>query len=174
MRRRFSLLTLLLLFSCFLSACSNAVRIDGQSLPEFENLFINEIPEEAYDSRYCSDLYVNKAKSILGDPNYVVSFTLQFDDADLFQNHLVQFPAAKTAALASGNETIYLYQWDEKHYLEYTNSKTLDGYFFTCEIIAVNKETHEIRYLFAYVWDYWHDALLIAELSQLYNMVSNK
>lgn len=171
--RKYSLLTLLLLLSCCLSACSNAVQIQGNTLPEFERLFINKIPEEAYDGHYCSDLYVNKSNAVLGDPNYVVTFTLQFDNQSVFQNHLNNIYTTETAVLTNGNESILLYQWDEQHYIEYTNNETYDGFFFTFEIIAVNEETCEVRYLFAYVWDYWKDDHLLSELSQFYTMSSD-
>ena len=164
--RKCCVLIALLCVICCLCACTNSVRVQGEKLPDFDLLFVNSLPQEINNS-LCKDLYVNRGKSLLGDPNYVVSCLLQFDNEESFQKHLKQIDTNGKAPLMNGGEEIYPIQWSEQNYQEYINDEMLDGYCAVYEIVAVNSDTREVRYLFAYVWDYWKGEHLISLLNEL-------
>ena len=165
--RKCCVLIALLGVICCLCACTDSTRIQGEKLPDFDLLFVNSLPQET-NSSLCKELYVNRAKSLFGDPNYVVSFVLQFDDEESFQKHLKQIDTNGEAPLMNEGEEIYPVQWHELDFQEYINDEIYDGYCAVYEIVAVNHDTREVRYLFAYVWDYWKDEHLISVLNELF------
>lgn len=170
--KKLHLLFFVLMTTACLSACANSKEINGTHFVEFETIFINGLPDEVEDIENCHNMYLEKRKSILGDPNYVISFTLKFDNLSAYQNHLQGINTTLAEELQTDGKTYYLFQGSKEELIEYTNLEILDGYFFVYEIIATNKQTREVDYLYAYVWDYWKNEFLISKLDNVFGHVA--
>lgn len=151
-----------------MSACTSSSELSGTRFVEFETKFINQLPQEVADTNICRDEYVEQLESVLGDPNYVISFTLKFHSLSELQNHLNRIDTASGESLQRNDQIYYIFQGSKEDLLEYTDSRIYDGYFFVYEIIAINTETLEADYLYAYVWDYWKNDFLISKLTEVF------
>ena len=161
-----SLIVVLVISSCL--ACTNFGKQNEMYFDDFEEVFINKLPEETKDPSLCCDLYINKEKGVLSDPNYVLSFTLKFENYDEFEKHLESFDVSLAENLRIDNHSCYIFQGSIEDFEEYTNEQILDGFFFTYEMITVNEDALEINYLYAHVWDYWKDYFLISKLNSVW------
>ena len=161
-----SLIVVLMISSCL--ACTNFGKQNEMYFEDFEEIFINKLPEETEDPSKCSDMYINKATAVFVDPNYVLSFTLKFENYDEFEKHLGAFDVSLAEKLHIGNYSCYVFQGSTENFEEYTNKQIFDGLSFTYEMITVKENALEINYLYAYVWDYWKDDFLISRLNSVW------
>lgn len=169
--KKFCILFLLLSVIVGTTACTSS-KHDSDSFPEeLTSVFVTEMPEEVKqlsDNYKVYSVYAKEYQALLGDLNYVNCFTIQFNDSLAFQEHVEGINTDLAEKINSSDYTSYVFRGDKDGFLEYTNTKIYDGYFFVYEIISVNENTLEVNYLYAYVWDYTEDEFLISRLEELY------
>lgn len=151
-----------------ISACSNSIKLNGERLDDFHNLFITEMPQEVEDNALCRDMYLKREYAILGDPNYVVYFTLSFEDHSAFQSHLENINLDLAEKVQIDGDTHYIFQGSKEALIEYTDEEIHDGFNFAYEIVTIKKDTQDVTYLYAYVWDYWPNDFLISKLEKIF------
>lgn len=152
-----------------MSACEDSIELNGTHFPRFEENFINPLPEECYDLTNCHNMYIEKTEALFGDPNYVISFILRFENLSELETHLQRINITLAEERQLHDKTYYVFQGSQEELDEYTNTKIYDGWYFIYEIIAVDPERLEVEYLYAYFWDYWKkDDLLISKLEEVF------
>ena len=156
------------LVSVLLCACSVENDLLQSRFAKFDSVFIYDFPSETAHPDNCFDVYVAQNKSLFGDPNYVISFSLKFEDRSALQAHLNKYDTKIADALTVDDMTYYVFQGTADDLEEYANDQVYDGYYFVYEIIAVNEEKPEVSYLYAYVWDYWKNEFLITWLETIF------
>lgn len=167
MKKRCLVLALLFVV-LFCSACVSLEKQNVMHFKDFGEIFINKLPEDMDDSLKCGDIYINKANAFFGDPNYVLSFTIVFEDANELEMFLESYDLSLAEERHNDNYICYIFQGSEESFEEYTNERIMDGLFFTYEVIIVKKGSPEISCLYAYVWDYWKDEFLISTLNDMW------
>lgn len=172
MKRSLCLL-LAVVLSGSLSACSKTIKINGKQLNDFDTLFVTEMPQEVKDDTICQDMYIQREYAFWGDPNYVIYFTLAFEDNSAFQSHIEKLNTALAKELLIDETSYYIFQGSTDALNEYTDSKIYDGSNFIYEIISIRKDAQEVTYLYAYVWDYWKNDFLVSHLEEIFKQDNN-
>lgn len=132
--------------------------------------FVYPLPDSETVYKYGKEYYYKASQGALGDENFVLSVTLQFDDQTSYE----EFTALLSDSVSQDDTAYYMIQYSDETAKEYTDDKIYDGMFYDFEIISTNSNNYTICFLNAHVWDYYKDYVLIDYLQLIGNILKEQ